>query len=254
MESRQHLAIIPNSFTAGNLVCGFLAILLAMRQALAQPGVAIPQGLEPCTWLILAATLCDLLDGWLARKLGVAGSFGMKLDSFADSVTFGLAPAMLLGCSLLAGPQLPHKLGWLACAAYYFGAVVRLARYNLGAPAGHHFGFEGLPSPAAALLLVFGFMAARAYPGGFQPWMPALAAVLALAAGVLMVTAIPFVALKGLSPHERLAFGALAAFFLCLAPWLGLWQAAFLFLAFYVSLFGWAWVPLRRHIFKDIQD
>jgi CDP-diacylglycerol--serine O-phosphatidyltransferase len=252
MESRPNLAFIPNTFTAGNLVCGFLAILLALRQALAQPGASIPSGLEPCTYLVAAATLCDLLDGWLARKLGVAGSFGMKLDSFADSVTFGLAPAMLLGCSLLAGPMLPHKLGWLACAAYYFGAVVRLARYNLGAPEGHRFGFVGLPSPAAAMLLIFGFMAAHSQ--GFQPWMPPLAALGALAAGMLMVSAIPFAALKGMSRHERWAFAALAAAFACLAPWLGLWQAAFLFLAAYVGVIGWAWALLRRRIFHDIPE
>jgi phosphatidylserine synthase len=148
--------------------------------------------------------------------------------------------------------MLPHKLGWLACGAYYFGAVVRLARYNLGAPEGHAFGFVGLPSPAAAMLLVFGFMAARSQ--GYAAWMPAAAALAAMAAGVLMVTAIPFAALKGMSRKERLAFAALAAAFLCLAPWLGFWQAAFLFLAAYVGVIGWAWVLLRRHLFNDIAD
>jgi phosphatidylserine synthase len=102
------------------------------------------------------------------------------------------------------------------------------------------------------MLLIFGFMAAHSQ--GFQPWMPPLAALGALAAGMLMVSAIPFAALKGMSRHERWAFAALAAAFACLAPWLGLWQAAFLFLAAYVGVIGWAWALLRRRIFHDIPE
>ena len=75
---------VPNSFTFGNLFCGVVAIVYAARGDFSN-----------ATLLIIIAMMLDSLDGRLARMLGVAGDFGKELDSLADIVTFGVAPAML---------------------------------------------------------------------------------------------------------------------------------------------------------------
>lgn len=99
------------------------------------------------------AVLFDVFDGWCARKLDVAGPLGVQLDSLADVVTSGVAPA-IVGITLMHSwtPALPELMQWLpltvAAAAAY-----RLARFNVKANESEEgqFGFEGMPAPAGAL-------------------------------------------------------------------------------------------------------
>lgn len=110
------------------------------------------EGLMWIAGIWLLAVLFDVFDGWAARKLGVAGPMGVQLDSLADVVTSGVAPA-LVGVTMMHSwaPALPEIVQWLpltmvAAAAY------RLARFNVSAeqPASA-MGFEGMPAPAGAL-------------------------------------------------------------------------------------------------------
>lgn len=75
---------LPNWFTAGNLICGVMAILFAMTGRI-----------DLAPWLVMIAALLDFMDGFLARKMGVSSELGKQLDSLADMVTFGVVPGII---------------------------------------------------------------------------------------------------------------------------------------------------------------
>jgi CDP-diacylglycerol--serine O-phosphatidyltransferase len=136
--------LIPNALTMGNLLGGAYVCWEAAS------GADITDGRIAAVWL--AAMFFDVLDGWAARKLGVEGPMGVQLDSLADLVTSGLAPAFVSyrlicesgACDSLMLKALPALL--VVAAAY------RLARYNVSTTKGASTGFfEGLPAPAAGL-------------------------------------------------------------------------------------------------------
>ena len=159
--------MLPSLITLGNLFCGFLAIAKvadALRQA--QPGApfaTVVNFFVVATVLVFVAMVFDALDGSVARMTGQTTPFGAQLDSMADMVTFGVAPAFLGkvlvdwhaqadGNSLL---PLHPKLFYAAAAVYVLCAALRLARFNVetGADADDHREFKGLPSPAAAIVV-----------------------------------------------------------------------------------------------------
>lgn len=125
--------IIPSIFTCLNLLCGFFAIVL---------GDIYIGAILLCFALVL-----DLLDGATARKLGVASDLGKELDSFADLISFGIAPAYLY---TLFSP-IDHWTGYIPVGIYVLGATVRLARFNL-LPSSKF--FKGLASPPAAFFMI----------------------------------------------------------------------------------------------------
>ena len=136
--------LIPNALTMGNLLGGAFVCWSAAS------GADITDGRIAAVWL--AAMFFDVLDGWAARKLGVDGPMGVQLDSLADLVTGGLAPAFVAyrlvcesgACDGLVLNALPALI--VVAAAY------RLARYNVTAAEGGGDGyFEGLPAPAAGI-------------------------------------------------------------------------------------------------------
>ena len=118
------IPILPNLFTAGNLVCGFFAILTifeGINQA-DSDAVAAFSYYQNATFLIFAACLFDLFDGRIARMRGQDGPFGREFDSLADIVSFGIAPALLVAKAVLFQLS-PPEVGWgigilyLLCAA-----------------------------------------------------------------------------------------------------------------------------------------
>jgi CDP-diacylglycerol--serine O-phosphatidyltransferase len=123
---------IPTSLTIGNSLCGFGAILVALQ-------VYRPQDTDPTqllatgAWLIVGAMIFDMLDGWAARMLNAYSLHGMHMDSLADMVTFGVAPAVIVAVmahvSIL--DWLPYRLVWILCAVYLACAALRLALYNV---------------------------------------------------------------------------------------------------------------------------
>lgn len=133
--------MIPGTFTMGNVVCGFVAILSA-----------IDGKILTGAWFIILAGFLDVLDGKVARLSGGSSQFGVELDSLADFLSFGVAPAVLVYSLKL--PTL-GDLGWLIISAVYIiAAAYRLARYNLLAETDEKKDFLGLPVPAAAMLLI----------------------------------------------------------------------------------------------------
>lgn len=126
-------------FTFGNIFCGFLSIISAAEG-------------EPlnAAWFIILGGLLDGLDGKVARLSGGATEFGKELDSLADFITFGVAPAFLIYSFKLNSLG---NWGWIIGMVYITAAGYRLARYNLLATSDEKKHFLGLPVPAAALAL-----------------------------------------------------------------------------------------------------
>ena len=148
------VAIVPTLLTLGNGICGFAAIALASKISPHEPAGWNDYHFAAAGWLLLAAMLFDMLDGYVARLSKTASNFGGELDSLCDAISFGAAPAFLLlklGPGWEPRPFLHQLLAGIA-ALYLACTVLRLARFNVSNtpdPAGHK-RFRGLPSPGAA--------------------------------------------------------------------------------------------------------
>jgi CDP-diacylglycerol--serine O-phosphatidyltransferase len=175
-DPRRHFSMIrefhlADLFTLGNGFLGAGALLAYMRFLLDGRAAYFWLG----TALLPVALTMDVLDGRIARRLGVASPFGQELDSLADAVSFGVAPAGMAFAAGLRG-------GWDALILIFFVGcgISRLARYNVTAeslsdPAADpgtakvtH--FEGLPIPSSLLLVVV--LAVLAATGRWQDHLP----------------------------------------------------------------------------------
>lgn len=118
--------LAPNLITLSSMIFGLVSLHSAATN---QPALA--------AWMIIYAVLTDRLDGLVARAVKGTSELGMQLDSFADFLNFGVAPAYLVLTYLSSRPELPFADGtgktllWIACGAYMLCAVFRLARYNI---------------------------------------------------------------------------------------------------------------------------
>lgn len=186
--------LLPSMATLGNAVCGFAAIYIAsLDPALARDPWTIAfyqHRFLMAAYLIFGAMIFDGLDGRLARFARHTTDFGGQLDSLADAISFGVAPAILMMqlMKLHAG-DVPYHITrgiWAIGAIYMCCAIIRLARFNVSNEHGEqaHFSFLGLPSPGAAgavaaLVLMFEALAADhlerrhlLQAGGFGPdWL-----------------------------------------------------------------------------------
>lgn len=134
----RHLSILPNACTSMNLVCGYLAIVMTSQGEFLAAG-----------WLIMLANIFDILDGRLARLTSVESMFGAELDSLADLVSFGVAPAFLVYTRYLEHDRV---YGLIVTAIFVLCGAMRLARFNV-TPHSKKDVFEGLPIPAGAGIL-----------------------------------------------------------------------------------------------------
>jgi len=153
--------LLPNLMTAGNLLCGFLAILTIFKGMQTESLLEAKDFYEQAMLYIFGSCLFDLLDGRLARMGGQESPFGQEFDSLADMVSFGLAPAMLVSRAVLADFELPEwfdpeggrEIGvtWAIAFIYLLCGGIRLARFNCLARIGTTSGdFRGIPIPMAA--------------------------------------------------------------------------------------------------------
>ncbi|MEG1611921.1 MAG: CDP-diacylglycerol--serine O-phosphatidyltransferase [Alistipes sp.] len=142
---RIKLITIPNLLTLSNLLCGSLAVVAAL----------VWEDLLAAFWLIIAAAVCDFFDGFAARLLRQTSPIGVELDSLADDISFGFAPAAILftlyaqspaGIELSAGALAYGQYMVFIMAAF---AALRLAKFNIDDT--QHTEFCGLPTPANAL-------------------------------------------------------------------------------------------------------
>jgi len=175
---------IPSAVTLLVVLCGLLAILWADASVY-----------RACLALIAAAVF-DTLDGRLARALGAQTALGAQLDSLADAVAFGVAPAVLAytWAPKLAEVALGIDVVGIGSFAFIACAVVRLARFNLDDDAVIS-RFHGMPTPAAALWVTTWIMMSTELGIDGLHSAPLVLALL-LAGACLMVAAIPFPSLK----------------------------------------------------------
>jgi CDP-diacylglycerol---serine O-phosphatidyltransferase len=199
---RRGIYLLPSLFTIGNMFCGYAAIVHAMRG-----------DFETAAPYIGIAFVLDSLDGSIARYTHTTSAFGVELDSLADVISFGLAPAVLAFGWGLNGLG---RWGWAAGFIYVTAAALRLARFNIQSPVQlDKRYFVGMPSPAAA-----GVVAAtvHAWPQPLTHAPEAIAAVLVtLIPASLMVSTFRFRAFKAVnfgwmrSPLPLLLFAVLIA-------------------------------------------
>jgi CDP-diacylglycerol--serine O-phosphatidyltransferase len=159
---------LPNLMTAGNLFCGFMAIVQCIMARLAETattgeynGSTSHEHYKFAVWFIFGAAAFDALDGRLARMGGRESLFGAEFDSLADVISFGMAPALLMFYLILSPTTGTYEwfrnIGWFIGFVYLLCAAMRLARFNVITNPLLHPGtkdsskdFVGLPVPAAA--------------------------------------------------------------------------------------------------------
>ncbi len=213
-EEAARIYFLPNLMTAGNLFCGFAAVIRCIQAKFAETAVdagemiakAPAQLYEQAIWFILAAVVFDSLDGRLARLGGRESLFGREFDSLADIVSFGMAPALLVFFMILSpeeGYPVFSQLGWGFGFLYLLCAGIRLARFNVlthpllqSDAADPSQDFQGLPVPAAAgvissLVLVL----TRTDMGAFTVVLP----FLLLLTSTLMISNIRYPSFKKIS-------------------------------------------------------
>lgn len=152
------IPLLPNLMTAGNLCCGFLAVLSVFYGVMeaSKTGtynfIEAKKYYEMAILLIFGSCIFDLLDGRMARLTGQDSPFGREFDSLADIVSFGMAPAMLMAKAVLF--PLPNNVGWGIALLYLLCGAMRLARFNCLAvmpkKPGDNGDFTGIPIPMAA--------------------------------------------------------------------------------------------------------
>ena len=234
------LAWIPNAVTSCNLLLGFFSILISLD--------ALRQGQDPrapafatACWLILWAVLGDVLDGKLAKLLKASSMFGMYLDTFADAVTFGMAPAVLLYAAFLRNSDGSPAVA-LAPLAYFGTACFRLARYNVQTVAQPRFGFVGVPTPTAALIVTSLYLSTSN-----SPLPVGVVAGLTLLVAITMVSPLRYPGFKGMKAREvALSLVILLGMVVAMALWGAPKVVFFTFTSFAVT-WGAAWIPLRHY-------
>lgn len=178
MNLRKLMFVLPNLFTVSSIFCGFYAMTLCA-------GEATPGHLYQAALCIFFGMFFDGFDGRVARLTKTQSDFGVQLDSLADVMTFGIAPAML------AYKWALEPLGFVGLfIAFSFAAcgALRLARFNVLAMRNPDGGggrfFVGLPIPLAAGVLISLIMAHHAASGG-EPLSESARLPVTVAVGVL---------------------------------------------------------------------
>ena len=176
--------IIPNSLTCANLLCGSAAVFMATQ--------------EQYLWafaLILAGGLFDFFDGASARWLKVPSPLGVQLDSLADDITFGLAPAMILFC------YLKPMIGWWALIALLIAAfsALRLAKFNIDER--QTTSFIGLATPPNAIF--WASLVCWLNSLEVPTWTPWVLLAGCLISCYLLVSEIPFFSFKSANFGKR---------------------------------------------------
>lgn len=190
--------LLPNLFTTAGLFGGFYAIVAAIQGNFEIAAVAV-----------FIAMVLDGLDGRVARMTNTQTEFGAEYDSLADLVSFGLAPALLMfQWSLVNMRDLGvtwGKAGWLAAFIYVACAALRLARFNTQIGTTDKRFFTGLPSPAAAALMVgtvWVFADLGLEGGNLIP----LAFIATIASGLLMVSNVSYYSFKDFNLQNKVPF------------------------------------------------
>jgi len=209
MKLRPLLFVLPNLFTVSSIFCGFYVLVLCSDSADAG-------ALHLAALITLLSNFCDTFDGRVARLTRTQSRFGMELDSLADVIAFGLAPAFLVYRWAL---EPLGFVGLFAAFAFVACAALRLARFNVEAHASGDGGggsfFVGLPTPIASASLA-SLVIAHHHASGGEPVSAALVPWIAVATvglAALMVSSVAYRTFKKLGMGRQgliAASGALA--------------------------------------------
>jgi CDP-diacylglycerol--serine O-phosphatidyltransferase len=185
---RRGVVILPSAFTLGSLFLGIWAIVSASRGNFEQAG-----------WMIVFASICDMIDGRVARFTATGTAFGEELDSLVDAVSFGVAPAMIMYFLYFSheGPW-----SWVLSFIYIAGTICRLARFNIEQAGTAKTHFHGLPSPTAGITLAsyYAFTQTVFFQQCFaRVSVPRLAAWMMITLAVLMVSSVIYPVVPRLS-------------------------------------------------------
>jgi CDP-diacylglycerol--serine O-phosphatidyltransferase len=241
LPTREKLRVTaPSMFTAANLACGFSAVPLAFN--------------DHSNWaaaLMTLAIVMDIADGAVARLVGATSPFGVQLDSLADLISFGLAPAVLVYTWVL--PEWPVVAWfaaylWLACAAF------RLARFNFTIdPTADKRYFVGMPSPGAAAVVIATVVALdtpelKVGPGILLP------ALISVVPALLMVSTVRFRSFRDLvTPRTAQARITTALLLVAFAAGLAIVPAATMLVVAYsyvlTAPLGVLTGPIRARVF-----
>lgn len=187
---RRGASILPSLFTTGNLFLGFWSIIRTLNGQYVEAAPLLG-------WAILA----DMLDGRIARLTGTASEFGGELDSLADVISFGVAPALL---AYRWGFEPVPRIGWLAAFLFVMCGTLRLARFNVQKHSVDGRYFVGLPIPAAAaqVAAVVHFL-----PEGLDQRLHATLAVIGVVAlAFLMVSTLRYQSFKNIDLRRRRSY------------------------------------------------
>ena len=176
---RRGIYLLPNLFTTAALFAGFFAIVQAMNQNFEWAAIAI-----------FLAMVLDGMDGRVARLTNTQSAFGEQYDSLSDMTSFGVAPALVAYEWVLRDLG---RWGWAGAFVYCAGAALRLARFNANIGVIDKRFFQGLPSPAAAVLVAgFVWLAVDNRFPIRDSWLPWVTFVITVYAGLTMVSSAPF--------------------------------------------------------------
>jgi len=196
-ERRRAVFLLPNLITSASLMLGFWSMVQSIQGAFAYAAGAI-----------VAAGICDMLDGRIARATRSTSKFGVEYDSLADVISFGCAPALLfyMWALLPLGPR-----GWVFASLFVICAALRLARFNVQQNVEERLHYQGMPTTLAG-----GLVGAMLW---FVEWLE-LGAPLPRTAGIavgcgfvtlalLMVSSVPYPSWKSIHLTGRQAFPTL---------------------------------------------
>jgi len=272
---RLHIYFLPNLMTAGNLLCGFLALTFIVQVVPDPTGsegpvfsVADIEKIKNALWLILGAFVFDGLDGRIARLVGKESQFGLQFDSLADIISFGAAPAFLMQRVILHDFNVEiERLGLVVASVYLLCGALRLARYNcLSAMpnSGNSREFLGFPIPASAamvasLTMFLIWLEEKNLPTSSWRWV--LLALLVFLS-VMMVSEVKYPSFKKLDFRSRRPFTKFVAAVVVVACFVFLWKylVPIVLPLIFTSYLVYGFVrprlsrKLRREIEEDFDD
>lgn len=226
-------SVIPNLFTSLNLFCGFLSVIQTSKG-----------NFENAAWLIIAASIFDALDGFMARLTKSSSELGVELDSLSDVLSFGLAPAFLLYSAYF---YKLNSMGILISALPVITGAFRLARFNVQLVGFDKKFFTGLPIPLCALTFVSFFLG---FYESYSDFFEFINSPLVIVLSFLMISRVKFDTIPKISISEiksnPLKFSAIILLIIIVI----IYQIKGLFFVFvFVILFS-----IFRHIFNKVQN
>jgi CDP-diacylglycerol--serine O-phosphatidyltransferase len=229
-KPRRGIYLLPNLFTTGALFAGFYAIIAAISLHFTDAVIAV-----------FVAGVLDGLDGRVARLTNTQSEFGVQYDSLSDLVSFGVAPALVLYVWSLStlqeyGPAW-GKVGWASAFVFAACGALRLARFNTQVAVADKRYFTGLAIPAAAGL-VMSYLWAMDDAGWSGTQVQFVTPVVAVVAGLLMVSRFRYFSFKASPKSDRVPFyWILGAVLILVLLWINLARNLFA-VAFLYALSG----------------